>query len=171
VITIETQAQINALYMMMVAYESGHPDRIQHLVKVHSFAKLIGQLEGVSAAQLLIIEAAALVHDIGIKIALEQYGSTNGELQEQLGPAEAHKMLKNIAFDQPLIERVCYLVGHHHTYEKIDGLDYQILVEADFLVNLFEGSYDAKAIERIQETIFRTSTGTQILKQMFDMQG
>ena len=153
--------------MMMVAYESGHPDRIQHLVKVHSFAKLIGQLEGVSAAQLLTIEAAALVHDIGIKIALEQYGSANGELQEQLGPAEAHKMLKNIAFDQPLIERVCYLVGHHHTYEKIDGLDYQILVEADFLVNIFEDSMSRESVLDVRDKIFNTKAGIELLMSLY----
>ena len=33
-------------------------------------------------------------------------------------------------------ERVAYLIGHHHTYDKIEGMDYQILVEADFLVNI-----------------------------------
>ena len=37
-----------------------------------------------------------------------------------------------------MIRRVEYLVGHHHTYKDIDGLDYQILVEADFLVNILK---------------------------------
>mgnify|MGYP000340972515 FL=1 len=35
-----------------------------------------------------------------------------------------------------MTERVAYLIGHHHTYDKIEGMDYQILVEADFLVNI-----------------------------------
>lgn len=47
-------------------------------------------------------------------------------------------MLTALSWPQEVIDRVCYLVGHHHTYDNIDGMDYQILVEADFLVNLFE---------------------------------
>ncbi len=36
------------------------------------------------------------------------------------------------------IERVSYLVGHHHTLNVIAGMDYQILAEADFIVNAGE---------------------------------
>lgn len=45
-------------------------------------------------------------------------------------------MLENLSYDKDIIERVCYLVGHHHTYNSIDGMDYQILVEADFFGKL-----------------------------------
>lgn len=55
-----------------------------------------------------------------------------------LGPDEAEKLLNKLGVDEKIIERVCFLVGHHHTYNMIDGLDYQILVEADFLVNAYE---------------------------------
>ena len=33
------------------------------------------------------------------------------------------------------IARVAYLVGHHHTLRGIDGIDYQILIEADYIAN------------------------------------
>ena len=36
------------------------------------------------------------------------------------------------------IARVAYLVGHHHTLRGIDGIDYQILIEASAAV----GAYD-----------------------------
>ena len=62
----------------------------------------------------------------------EKYNSSNGKYQEELGPAEAIKLLNRLNYDEALIERVAYLVGHHHTYSEIDGLDYQILVEAEF---------------------------------------
>lgn len=39
------------------------------------------------------------------------------------------------------VERVAYLVGHHHTYTDIDGIDYQILIEADYIVNASESGY------------------------------
>ena len=41
-------------------------------------------------------------------------------------------MRKVGGYTEEQIERVKYLVGHHHTYDNIDGLDYQILIEADF---------------------------------------
>ena len=52
------------------------------------------------------------------------------------------------------MDRVCYLVGHHHTYLDMDGMDYQILVEADFLVNLFENASTRKVIRSVDTKIF-----------------
>jgi len=151
----------------MIEYYTGDPHQIQHFVKVHSFAKLIAEQEGASGELLWIIEAAALVHDIGIKAAINQYGQSSGDLQEKLGPSAAEKLLSDLNFKHSLIERVCYLVGHHHTYENIDGLDYQILVEADLLVNIHESNYTKAAIHKVKETIFKTKTGRKLLKQLF----
>ena len=120
----------------MIEYYMGDPARIHHFLKVHSFAKLIGEEEGLDAETQEILEAAALVHDIGIKIAEEKYGSDAGPLQEKEGPTAAKQILEKSGYAGALIDRVCYLVGHHHTYTDIDRADYQILVEADFLVNL-----------------------------------
>lgn len=50
------------------------------------------------------------------------------------------------------IERVAYLVGHHHTFQRIDGLDYQILIEADFIVNAAESAYSKENIANFAET-------------------
>ncbi|MEW3582593.1 phosphohydrolase, partial [[Clostridium] symbiosum] len=33
---------LDDLLMKMISYNSGDPKRIQHLIKVHSFARLIG---------------------------------------------------------------------------------------------------------------------------------
>ena len=38
---------LNDLFLEMINYFAGDAKRIQHLVKVHSFAKLIGELEHV----------------------------------------------------------------------------------------------------------------------------
>ena len=65
--------------------------------------------------------------------------------------------------------RVAYLVGHHHTYTQIDGADYQILVEADFLVNLFEGNASREAILAAFAQNFKTQTGRNICREMFGM--
>lgn len=158
---------LNTLCMEMMRYYSGDSGRIQHFVKVHAFAKLIGELEHIGAETMEILEAAAYVHDIGIKPAEEKFGSGAGPLQEQEGPAVAEEMLQRLGFEKQLIERVCYLVGHHHTYTQIDGMDYQILVEADFLVNLHEGNADKAGVESAYKTIFRTESGKRICREMF----
>ena len=158
---------LNSLFMEMIHYYKGDANRIQHFVKVHSFAKLIGEAEKLDEETLEILEAAAYVHDIGIKPAEEKYGSCDGKLQEQEGPAAARELLNRLGFEERLVERVCYLVGHHHTYTNIDGMDYQILVEADFLVNLYEDSVPKAAAQNALDKIFKTQTGKTICKEMF----
>ena len=66
-------------------------------------------------------------------------------------------------------ERVCYLIAHHHTYTDVDGMDYRILLEADFLVNAFEDGLSAENICTFRENVFRTKTGTKLLNLMFDL--
>lgn len=124
----------------MISYDGGDPARIQHFIKVYTFAVMIGEGEQLPKETMEILRAAALVHDIGIKVAEEKYGSSDGKLQEKEGPPVARQMLTEIGYPQEVVDRVCYLVGHHHTYLDMDGMDYQILVEADFLVNLFENA-------------------------------
>ena len=43
------------------------------------------------------------------------------------------------------MNRVAYLVGHHHGPEQIDAIDYQILIEADYIVNASESGYSQQA--------------------------
>ena len=66
-----------------------------------------------------------------------------------------------------LYTSVCYLISRHHTYEKIDGLDYQILVEADFLVNIHENQMKKTEIETIRSKIFRTEAGIRFLELLY----
>ena len=171
---------LEKLFLEMISYYSGDPKRIHHFTKVHSYAKLIGEREQLSPEELYILEAAAYTHDIGIKPAEEKYGSSAGKLQEQEGPAVAREMLMRLGFAENVIERVCYLIGHHHTYTGIEGRDYQILVEADFLVNLYEdgrpdgnGGFmpDKAAVEAAYQRIFATETGKWICRNMFALGG
>ena len=160
---------LDDLYMKMMEYYSGDPARLQHFVKVHSFSRIIGIKEGLSEKEQLILEAAAYVHDIGIKPAEEKYGSSAGLYQEKEGPAVAESMLGELGFDEDVIRRVSYLVGHHHTYKNIDGMDYQILVEADFLVNLFEDHVSEAGIRHAYDSIFKTATGKKICREMYQI--
>lgn len=158
---------INDLIMEMVKYYSGDSHQIQHFIKVHSYSKLIAIKEDVPPYSMEVLETAAIIHDIGIKPALEKYGSANGKLQEKEGPPVAKEILEKLNFSNKIIERTCYLVANHHTYTNIEGIDYQILVEADFLVNLHENKKDKSLVETIYNDIFKTKTGKELCRQMF----
>ena len=66
---------INKLHMAMIELYHGDAKRIQHFCKVHSYAKLIAEMEKVDAKTLFILETAALTHDIGIHLCEEKYGN------------------------------------------------------------------------------------------------
>lgn len=164
------QHLLDELYYKMIEFFHGDPKRIQHLIKVHSLSRLIGIGEKLDATSLFILEAAAYTHDCGIRPAEEKYGRCDGKLQEQEGPTVAQQMLLELGFENYMIERICYLIGHHHTYTNMDGMDYQILVEADFLVNLYEDDANRHAIQKAYDNIFRTDTGKQIFAQMYGVE-
>ena len=158
------------LIQEMVTYYAGDPQQIQHLLKVYSFASLIADCEEIDEETRFILETAAIVHDIGIRMSREVYGDSNGKHQEELGPDAARPMLAKLSYDPPIVDRVCELIGRHHTYTNIDGLDCQILIEADFLVNLFEEHISKEGIASALKNIFRTHTGIMLCKQMFNIE-
>lgn len=158
---------IESVVRAMIAYDAGDPMRIHHFLKVHAFARLIGLEEDLDPRVQFILETAAVVHDIGIHRAEEIYGSSHGKYQEELGPAEANALLTGLGLPRQDIDRIMYLVGHHHTYTNIDGPDYQILVEADFLVNLQEDAVPPAAQKHAYETVFRTETGRRLCRELY----
>ncbi len=155
------------LLTAMIEYDRGDAPRIQHFIKVYEFARIIGKLEKLDEHTQLILESAAIVHDIGIHVAEKKYGSSNGKYQEIEGPAEAEKLLKVLGWPSDVTERVSYLVGHHHTYRNMDGLDYQILVEADFLVNLYEDDISPAGQKHAYEKIFKTESGKLLCRTLY----
>ena len=152
----------------MVLFDKGDARRIQHFLKVYMFAALIGKMEGLPPEQQAILEIAAILHDIGIIPAEKKYGFNNGKLQEQEGPAYARALLQEAGGYQPeLIDRVCFLIAHHHTYEGVDGPDWQILLEADFLVNSFEKNMPEEAIKKMRSRVFKTGSGIAMLNNQY----
>ena len=151
----------------MIEYFGSDKKRIHHFLKVYSFAKTIGESENLLPDDQELLEISAIVHDIGIKVSEEKYNSSAGKYQELEGPHEAEKLLAALGYEKTFIDKVCYLVGHHHTNGNIDTLPYRILVEADFLVNLYEDDSSRSAAEQAYDKIFRTNTGKNLLKIMF----
>ena len=167
--TMNYDEKIHELTGKMIAFDAGDPKRIQHFIKVHSFAGYIGKSEGPDSEECFILESAALVHDIGIRPAEEKYQRCDGKIQEQVGPEYARRMLKELSYTEEQTDRVCFLVAHHHTYDNIEGIDYQILVEADLLVNMYEDEMSLDAAKSAYEKIFMTKTGKELCRTMYQL--
>lgn len=151
----------------MILYFGADTRRIAHFLKVYGYAKTIGELENLPEETQYILEITALMHDIGIKVSEEKYHSSAGNYQELEGPGEAEKILRKLELSEDIIERVKFLIGHHHTYDQVDDIDYQILIEADFLVNADEDKLSKEAIQIMKNRIFKTKSGIKMLEVQF----
>lgn len=158
------------LMRAMINYDRGDVPRIQHFVKVHNFAATIGVTENIDEETLFILESAAILHDIGIHPAEAKYGNSNGKAQEELGPNEARKVLEEVGgFTEEQKERICWLIGHHHTYNNVKDIDHRILLEADFLVNSYEDNISTDGIIAFRGNIFRSESAIEMLNRMWDL--
>lgn len=161
---------LNDLMLQMAKFFRGDAHNIQHFTKVHAFSRYIGMREGLAPDALFTLEAAAYTHDIGIKPAREKYGSSAGYLQEIEGPAAVKPMMDRLGFDASVTERVMWLIAHHHTYDNVTDIDHRILIEADFLVNLFEGNASPDAVRSAYGKYFVTAAGREMCREMFDIE-
>ena len=142
---------------------------VAHLIKVHSYARLIGQLDQLDDQTQQILEISAIVHDIACPLCREKYGSTLGKYQEKEGPALVLQFLAEFSLADDTVERIMYLVGHHHSYDDVDGIDYQILLEADFLVNGDEMNLNDQQIRSMKDKVFKTKSGLALLNAIYDL--
>lgn len=155
----------------MIDFSEGNLHDINHFLKVYVYAKTIGELENLDAETQFILEIAAITHDIACPLCREKYGNTHGKYQEQEGEVLVQEFFSAAELSQELspeqVERVAFLVGHHHTLTNVQGLDYQILVEADYLVNADESGHSRKQMESAKAAIFKTKSGISLLKAIY----
>ncbi len=158
---------IKKVMQEMIQYFGQDVRRINHALKVYGFAGCIAGGKNLNAQEALVVDLAAILHDIGIREAERKHHSNSGHYQEIEGPAIARSILSGKDLDNETIERVCFIIGHHHSYQKIDGPDFQILVEADLLVNIHEDSMEKHSAERIRKQYFKTHTGISMIESMY----
>jgi len=162
-----THMTIAQIMEKMIAFSEGNIHDIDHLIRVWSYARTIGELEGLDRETQYILEVAAITHDIACPLCREKYGNTNGKYQEAEGVPMVEAFLNGTGMSAAQIERIKYLVGHHHTFSNIEGADYQILVEADYIANASENGYDEKNIENFLNKIVKTSAGKKLIESVF----
>ena len=164
--TVENK-NTHSVMLAMIRYFGSDAKRINHAIKVHGFATNIAALEQLSEKEQHIVSLAAILHDIGIHEAEKKYNSNGGNYQEIEGPPLARMILTKHKFADDVIDRVCFIISKHHTYSEIDGKDFQILIEADFIVNAFEDGLSKHAVETCMKKHFKTDAGKVILDSMY----
>lgn len=158
---------VEEVLVQMIGISQGNYHDINHFLKVWTYAHTIGTLEQLDEKTLYTLEAAAIIHDIACPVCREKYGNTNGKYQEKESPELVAAFLEDLDMPKDIKERVNFLVSHHHTIDQVDGMDYRILLEADFLVNAEESQYPKEAITHTKELVFRTETGCRLLDGLF----
>jgi uncharacterized protein len=159
--------RIAKVALAMMQKNKGDSRRIEHSLKVYAYALQLGITEGLDAKTLEILEITALLHDIGIHVAEQKYGTSSSHHQEIEGPPVGREILTALDFSSEVIERVCFIISKHHTFSAIDHIDFQLLVEADFLVNSTEDHLTDDQITNFAENIFKSKTGLAFLKILF----
>jgi HD superfamily phosphodiesterase len=138
--------------------------RINHANEVVRFAEEILKDEGGDPA---VVIAASYLHDIGIQEAERKYNSTAGKYQEREGTLIARNILERLGTDRDMIDEVCDLITRHHSPGQIQTLNFQILWEADSLVNLDDATErDLDQIKEMVQATFKTSTGKRLAKAL-----
>lgn len=157
--------RLGRLIEQMVAWDSESHERVAHNLRVFGFALAIAEGEGMVGDAFDATVAAAVVHDAGIRPALEKYGSSDGKYQEKEGGEPAARMLRAAGYDEPMIGIIRELVEHHHTYKPVLGPEHQVLLEADLLVNMDDSNEEAR--HGAAPSIFRTKTGLILYNELF----
>ncbi len=164
---MENAVLVARIMEKMIAFSEGNRRDIDHLANVWTYARTIGKLENLDEKTQLVLEVAAITHDIACPLCRRLYGNTEAKRQEKHGEEMVRPFLSGTGLDEAEIDRVAYLVGHHHTYLGIDGIDYQILVEADYIVNALEKDYSRENILSFMEKVMRTESGKRLLRSVF----
>ena len=148
---------------LMQAFFAPEEAQAQHALRVTGFAERIYSGEGVQQRFIeQVIVLAGIFHDVGIPLALRLHGTAAGPYQEEVGEPIARRLLTTLGTRPDVMERVCYIVRHHHSQEFVDGLDFQIILESDALVNIPNRHAHGRLTQPLSELIeqvFVTHTG------------
>ena len=151
----------------MIGFNRGDQHEVEHFLKVWAYARTIGQQEGLDEKTQKTLEYAAIVHDIACPKLKAEHGSCPGVMQQEVGGPMAREFYKDSGLPQQMIDRIVYLVEHHHTFSNVEGMDHQILLEADFLVNAGEQDKYRRNIQTFHDSIFKTKTGLDLLEAIY----
>jgi len=160
------EATKEALIRAMESYFGDDKKRINHAHRVTAYAE---QLMGPEGGDYQVVIGAGILHDIGIHMAEKKYGSPSGKYQEIEGPPIAREILTGLKFERRQIDEICEIIAHHHSPGKINTLNFKVLYDADWLVNLADeyDIRDKKKLADIIKTVFLTESGRSLARQTY----
>lgn len=140
--------------------------RINHAMAVLWHAQRIRAAEGGDA---LVVDAAAILHDIGIHEAERKHGSAAGKYQELEGPPIASKILEKLGIAGDRAEHICCIVGNHHSARDIDSAEFSCIWDADWIVNIPEecSGMAGDKLASFIDKIMRTRTGRETARGLY----
>lgn len=160
------QTKKDLLLIEMEKYFGPDERRINHAKGVLGFAQQLLEKE---PADPLVVISAAILHDIGIPKAEEKYNSSSGRYQEREGPPVARAIMERLQFKKEVIDEVCGIIAYHHSPGNLDTLNFKVLYDADWLVNLRD-EFDAASKEnpaKIIERVFLTPSGKELARRLY----
>ena len=102
----------NAIEKMIDFYQGSQHD-INHFLKVWSYARNIGQMEGLDDHTQEVLELTAVVHDISCPLCRKKYGEANGKKQELESPPLVSEFFRDLPVVEEEVKRISWLVAHH----------------------------------------------------------
>ena len=95
--------------------------------------------------------------------------NSSAEYQEKEGPAIAREILEKLGVRKEMVEEICDIIGHHHHPREKETLNFQILYEADWIVNIEEEglSKDRQEVQSIIDKHFRTGAGRELAEKLY----
>lgn len=151
----------------MERYFGADQRRRAHALAVLDLARRINHEE---RADVLVVECAAVLHDIGIHEAERKYDSTAGNYQEIEGPPIAAAIMRRYReISENDAEHICRIIANHHSAKNIDTMEFRVLWDADWLVNIPEeiGLDDREKLRRCISRVFRTYTGAKLAEKLY----
>lgn len=165
------ESKIMEVAQRAIAYDRDDTRRIMHFLTVWNIARMIASGEKADDDTKAVVELTAILHDIGIRNSLIKYNDALSIHQEQEGPAVANLILTEAKIlDTKIVERVKFIIGHHHTYSACDAQDFQMVVEADLIANSYEDDLRPATRNRIYDEFIRTETGKKLYKGIFPLE-
>jgi HD superfamily phosphodiesterase len=156
----------NEIIKKMIIYFDYNNNHINHTYRVLDYAEEISNIEKGDPD---IVVSSAILHDIGIPNCKKKYKSIEGQLQEIESPPVAREILESLSIDEEIIKEVCEIVGCHHSPGEIETMNFKIMWDADWLVNLSD-VYDMKDKIKLAEIIYKTfmtKSGLEKAKEIY----
>ncbi|MCF8043363.1 MAG: HD domain-containing protein [Desulfarculaceae bacterium] len=140
--------------------------RIEHAQAVLANAQELMKAEGGDPKVIL---AAAVLHDIGIQAAEAKHGSAAGRWQELEGPPIAEAIMKDLGLDMETRDHVGRIIANHHSAKDIDTLEFRIIWDSDWLVNIPEEfpEISREKMAKLIGKVFKTNTGRRMARNRF----